>query len=82
MKACVPATACFHTHTSIRGTHTTSVRGTHAHNIHMWDQSNDADESAPPPAQTSEEGTSITVGNTVVKVVGAGVGRSKQTSGV
>ena len=69
---------CFHTHTSLRGTHTTSVRGTHAHNIHMSDQSNDADKSAPPPAQTSEEGRSITVGNTNVKVVGGGSGQKKQ----
>ena len=70
-------TTCLHTHTSVRGTHTTSVRGTHAHNIHMSDQSNNADKSAPPPAQPSEGDVSITVGNTVVKVVRAGVGRSK-----
>ena len=42
----------------------------------------DADKSAPPPAQPSEEGRFITLGNTVVKVVGAGVGKNKQTSGV
>ena len=81
MTACVPPTTCFHTHTSVRGTYTTSVHGTHRHNIHMSDQCNDADKSAP-PAQPSEEGRSITVGNTVVKVVGAGVGKDKQTSGV
>ena len=72
----------FHTDTSVRGTYTTSVHGTHRHNINKSDQSNDADKSAPPPAQPSEEGRSITVGNTVVKVVGAGVGKDKQTSGV
>ena len=71
----------FHTHTSVCGTHTTSVHGTHRHNIHMSDQSNDADKSAP-PTQPSKEGRSITVGNTVVKVVGVGVGKTKQTSGV
>ena len=48
----------------------------------MSDQSNDADKSAPPPAQPSEEGRSITVGNNVVKVVGSGVGKNEQTSGV
>jgi len=47
----------------------------------MSDQSNVADKSAP-PTQPSEEARSITVGNTVVKVVGAGVGKNKQTSGV
>ena len=47
----------------------------------MSNQSNDADKSAP-PTQPSEEGRSITVGNTVVKVVGAGVGKTRQTSGV
>ena len=82
MTACVPPTTCFHTATSVRGTYTTSVHGTHRHTIHMSDQSNDADISAPPPAQPSEEGRSITVGNIVVKVVGVGVGKNKQTSGV
>jgi len=47
----------------------------------MSDQSNVADKSAS-PTQPSEEARSITVGNTVVKVVGAGVGKNKQTSGV
>ena len=48
----------------------------------MSDQSNDANKSAPPPAQPSEEGRSIAVGNTVGKVIGAGVGINKKTSGV
>ena len=50
------------------------MHGTHGHNIQMSGQSNDADKSAP-PNQPPEEGRSITVGNTVVKVVGAGVGK-------